>query len=106
MNWELYYKIIDILQDDTWHFVLSAITGLLVFLLILTIFGVVFGIARIMSQSDVYPTLAAKRFITILAFLCGLAAVWLSHTALDLFVTYYNMPLGPHLPLVLHTKSW
>jgi F0F1-type ATP synthase assembly protein I len=101
MNWELYFKIINILQDESWHFGLSAISGCVAFLLILTMFGVVLWLASVMSRSRVSATREAKRFIIGLGLLFGLLAVWASHTLLDLFVYYYNMPLGPHLPLVL-----
>lgn len=100
MTWETWFKITNILQDETWHFILSAIMGVLVFLLIVTIFLGAYWILRKVSHSNVSLDTGLKRFILLMAFGYGLCAVWLSHMLLDLFVYYYNMPLGPHLPLI------
>lgn len=101
MTWETWFKIEDIIEDEALHWPVAFISGLAVFLLILTIFLGVFITARILSQSRVSPTLAGRYFIVILALSCGLLSVWVSHVALDSFVTWYNTPLGSSLELVL-----
>lgn len=101
LSWETWFKIENILEDESWHFVLSSISGFVVFLLILTIFGGVLWSASLMSHSHVSATKGAKRFIVFLALAFGLLAVWLSHIALDWFVVWWNTPLSPHLPLIL-----
>lgn len=101
MSWETLYKIINILQDETWHFILSAIMGVLVFLLIVTIFLGAYWILRKVSHSNVSLDTGLKRFILLMAFGYGLVSVWLSHMLLDWFVVLYHTPLGPHLPLIL-----
>lgn len=101
MSWETFYKIINILQDESWHYILASILGVSVFLLIVTIFLGVYWLLRKVSHSNVSLDMGLKRFILLMAFGYGLFAVWASHMLLDQFVYYYNMPLGPHLPLIL-----
>lgn len=100
MNWELYYKILNILQDSSWHYILASITGLVVFWLILTMFYVVYLFIRKISHSTALLPQELSLSMCLVAFLYGLAFALLSHIALDLLVYYYNLPLGPPLILV------
>jgi hypothetical protein len=99
MTWDTWFKIVNILQDESMHFVLAAISGLLAFLLIWTICYVVYKLLTL--HSHVSLDTASRRFITGLGLGYGLLVVWASHTLLDWFVVAYNAPLGPHLPLIL-----
>lgn len=102
LTWEMWFKITNALQDETWHVILSVISGVLAYLLIVTIFYVVFWFIRRISHLNVSLDTGPKRFIHLMGLFYGLWAVWLSHMLLDWFTTLYNMPLGPHLPLILH----
>lgn len=101
MNWELYFKITNALQDESWHVILSVISGCVVYLLIVTIFYAVYLLLRALSPSHALLTKGQSRFIQLMGLSYGLAAVWFLHMLLDWFTVWYNAPLGPHLPLIL-----
>ena len=100
LGWETYLRIENILEDSASHFVLAAISGLLVFSLIWTICYAAFGLRWMVSRSGVFMTSDQSRFTIFLALAFGLLAVWLSHVGLDYFVAWYNTPLGPPLLLI------
>jgi multisubunit Na+/H+ antiporter MnhB subunit len=99
MTWETWFSIVNILQDESMHFVLAAISGLLAFSLMWIMCYAAYRILT--SRSHASLDTASRSFITSLALGYGLLAAWFSHTTLDLLVAAYNAPLGPHLPLIL-----
>ena len=100
LGWEAYLRLESILEDSSYHFILAAISGLLVFSLIWTICYAAFGLRWAVSRSGVFMTSDQSRFTIFLALAFGLLAVWLSHVGLDYFVSWYNTPLGPPLVLI------
>ena len=100
MNWDIYYEIVGILQDEGFHFAFSAILGCAAFLSIVTICYAAFALGRMMSRSNALPPPALNRFIIGLGLCYGLLFAWLAHTGLDYLIYLYNMPLGPSLNLI------
>ena len=92
MEWIV--KLGFILQQEWLHWLTSAISGLLAWLLTLIIYSIASrqSLGSVLSR-DTRP----KRYIILLALSLGLLAVWFVHTRLDLFTVWYTTPLGPHL---------
>jgi ABC-type uncharacterized transport system permease subunit len=93
------YFITELLADESKHFLLAAVSGLLVCLLTWIILRVVYwGLRHLIHWRG---SMAAVWCIRGSSFLAGLCVAVLSHWVLDYWVVLYTMPLGPPLQLIV-----
>jgi len=91
-------QIGDWISEPVGHFLAAFLPGVLVFLLMLTIYYVVL---RKASPSGTLPGCTVVRCGIILSFLLVAVSVGLgSHYLLDAFSSWWSAPLNPHLTIL------
>jgi len=90
--------LLDLIADESRHFLLAYVLGFAAFWSMLTMLSVITLVLLALTHKT--ASMVVVYCILISAVLCGLAFVALSHLLLDSYSIWYITPLGPGLDLI------